>query len=147
MSTTLKTPKGLQDSECKKGKLSSWSPVPYVPPTDHVTTKEVQETLKIKLPDGFVFNMSIFFQGNTKEQLAHVVLVLCLIHQKGIAVQCRRLAKAVDKQAGTLKNLLKAAGSKTTILSDDDVEACKLEIEQIQQMLQETQKAHDKAIA
>jgi hypothetical protein len=46
-----------------------------------------------------------------------------------------------------LKNLLKAAGSKTTILLDDDADARKLEIEQTQQMLQEAQKTHDKAIA
>ena len=46
-----------------------------------------------------------------------------------------------------LTNLLKAAGSKTTVLSDDDEEARKLEIEQTQQMVQETQKAHNKAIA
>jgi hypothetical protein len=38
------------------------------------------------------------------------------------------------------------AGSKTTVLLEVDVEACKVEIEQTQQMLQETQKTHDKAI-
>jgi hypothetical protein len=46
-----------------------------------------------------------------------------------------------------LKNLQKAAGSKTTILSKDDMEACQLEIEQTQQMLQEAQKQHNEAIA
>jgi hypothetical protein len=61
-------------------------------------------------------------------------------------VQCRNLAKAVDKLAGMLKKLLKAAGSKTTVLSKDDMEACKLEIEHTKQMLHEAQKAHDQAI-
>jgi hypothetical protein len=61
-------------------------------------------------------------------------------------MQCRKLAKAVDKLAEMLKSFLKAAGSKTTVLSNDDVEACKLEIEQTQQILQEAQKAHNKAI-
>jgi hypothetical protein len=46
-----------------------------------------------------------------------------------------------------LKNILEAAGSKDTVLSDVDVQACKVEIEQTQQMLQESQKAHNKAIA
>jgi hypothetical protein len=112
-----------------------------------MTTKEVQETLKIKLLDGSIFNTAIFSQGNTEEYLAHVVAVLCLIHQKGLDMKCRRLAKAVDKLAGMLENILKAAGSKTTISSDDDMEAPKLEIEQTQQLLQEAQKAHNKAIA
>ncbi len=100
----------------------------------------------MKLPSGTVFNMSIFSQGNTKEYFGHVIAVLRLINQKGLNVQCRKLAKAVDKLAGTLKNLLKAAGSKTTISSDDDVDACKLEIEQTQQMLQKAQEACNKAI-
>ncbi len=61
MSTTFKSPKGLKDSECKKGQLSSWPPSLYIPRTDLVNTKKAPETLKIKLPDGTIFNMSIFF--------------------------------------------------------------------------------------
>jgi hypothetical protein len=45
------------------------------------------------------------------------------------------------------KDLLKVAESKETVLSNDDMEALKLEIEETQKMLQETQKQHDKAIA
>jgi hypothetical protein len=105
MSTTLKTPKGPKDSECKKRQLSSRPPVPYFPPTDLVTTMEVPESLKIKLPNGTVFNMSIFSQGNTEEYLVHIIAVLHLIHQKRLNMQCRKLAKAVDKLAGTLENL------------------------------------------
>jgi hypothetical protein len=75
MSTVLKSPKGLKDSKCKKGQLSSQPPIPYVPPTYLETTKEVPEILKIKLPDGNIFNMSIFSQGNNKEYLIHVIAV------------------------------------------------------------------------
>jgi hypothetical protein len=46
-----------------------------------------------------------------------------------------------------LKNLLKAAWSQDTVLTNIDVQACKVEIEQTQQMLQDLQKAHNKAIA
>jgi hypothetical protein len=146
MSTTLKTPKRQKDSKCKKGQLSIWPPVTYVPPMDLITTKEMPDTLKIKFPNGTIFNMPIFAQGNDEEYLVHIVAVLCVIKQKGLDMQCRRLTKAVDKLAGTLKNLLKAAGSRTTVLSDDNVEACMLEIEQTQQILQESQKVHDEAI-
>jgi hypothetical protein len=97
MSTTLKTMKGLKDFECEKGHLSSWPPVPYIPPMDLITTKETPDTLKMKLLDGTVFNMSIFFQGNNKEYLAHIIAILCTIKQKGLNAQCRKLAKAVEK--------------------------------------------------
>ncbi len=109
MSTTaFKTLEGLTDSKCKKGQLSIWPPVPYVPLMDLVTTKEAPESLKIKLPDGTIFNMSISLQGNTEGYLAHVIAVLHLIHQKGLDVQCRKQAKAVDKLARELNSLLKA---------------------------------------
>ncbi len=60
MITVLKSPKGLKDSECKKRQLSSCTPLPYVPPTDLVTTKKSLDNLKIKLPNGTIFNMTIF---------------------------------------------------------------------------------------
>ncbi len=57
------------------------------------------------------------------------------------------LAKAVVKRSEALKNLQEASGSQDTVLTNVDVQARKVEIKQTQQMLQEAQKAHDKAIA
>ncbi len=147
MSTTLKAPNGLKDSECKRGQLSNRPPIPYVPPKDLVTTKEEPLSLKIKRPDGFIFNMSIYSCGNTKEYLSHIVALLHIIKLKGLDVQCRKLGKAVVKLTGTFKDLLKAAGSKDTVSLDNEVETCKLEIKETQKMLQEAQKQQDKAIA
>ncbi len=45
-----------------------------------------------------------------------------------------------------LKNLLEAAGSRDTVSMNVDVQACKVDIEQTQQLLQDFQKAHDEAI-
>jgi hypothetical protein len=60
MSTILKNSKGLKDLECEKGQLSSWPPIPYVPPTDLSLTKQSSENLKVKLLDGTVLTMTIF---------------------------------------------------------------------------------------
>jgi hypothetical protein len=49
-------------------------------------------------------------------------------------------------QSKTLKNLLEAAGSRDTVLMDVDIQAHKVEIERTHQMLQESQKTHNKAI-
>ncbi len=67
MSTTLKAPNGLKDLESKKGQLSSQPPIPYIPVTNIVTTKEEPQVLKVKLPDGSVLSMSIYSRENTKE--------------------------------------------------------------------------------
>jgi hypothetical protein len=100
----------------------------------------------IKLPDGTAFNMSIFSQGNTKEYLAHVVAVLCLINQKGLNMQYRKLAKAVDELVRTLENLQKTAWTKG-VTPKDELESHKLEIGHTQEVLQDAQKTHTKVIA
>ncbi len=61
-------------------------------------------------------------------------------------MQCRKLAKAVDKLARILENLQKPTGPKG-VTSKEDRESHKVEIVHIQEMLEEAQKAHDKAVA
>jgi hypothetical protein len=147
MSTTLKTPNGLNNSECKKGQLSNRLPIRYVPEVDIVMPKEEPQTLKVKLLDESHLNMPIYSRRNTKEYLAHIIAVLQIINKKRLPKKCRMLAKAVVRWSEALKNLLEAAGSQDTVLANVDIQARKVEIEQTQQMLQEAQKAHDKAIA
>jgi hypothetical protein len=79
MSTTYKAPNRLKDFKCKKGQLSSRPPVPNVAPMDLLFTKKMPEILKMKLPSGTIFNISIFSEGNTKEYLTHIVAVLRVI--------------------------------------------------------------------
>jgi hypothetical protein len=146
MSTTLKTPDWLNNAECEKGQLSNRSPIPYVPEVDNIMPKKEPQTLKVKLPDSHL-NMPIYSRGNTKEYFAHIVAVLQIIDQQGLPKKCRMLAKAVLRRSELLENLQEAAGFRETVSMNVDVMAQKVEIEQTQQMLQEAQKAHDKAIA
>ncbi len=91
--------------------------------------------------------MPIYSRGNNKEYLAHIVAVLRVIEQKGLPKKCQVLAKVVVRWSEALKNLQEAVESRDTISTTLDVMARKVEIEQTQQMLQEAQKAHNKAIA
>ncbi len=68
-----------------------------------------------------------------------------MIEQKGLLKKCQVLAKAVARRSKALKNLQEAVESWDTILTSVDVTARKVEIEQTTQMLQEAQKAHNKA--
>ncbi len=147
MSTALKSPDGLKDTECKKGQRSHWPPIPYVPVVDIVTPKEDPQVFKIKLPNASHLSMPIYSRGNNKEYLAHIVAVLRVIEQKGLPKKCQVLAKAVVRWSKALKNLQDAVESQETILTSVDVTARKVEIDQMVQMLQEAQKAHNKAIA
>jgi hypothetical protein len=147
MRTSLKSPDGLKDAECKKGQLSHRPPILYVLVVEIITPKEESQVFKIKLPDASHLNTPIYSRGNNKEYLAHIVAVLRVIEQKGLPKKCRVLAKAVVRRSKALKNLQEAGEYHDTVLTTVDVTACKVEIEQTQQMLQEAQKAHDKVIA
>ncbi len=146
MSTSHKSPDGLKDAECKKGQLSHRPPIPYVPVVDVVMPRDEPQIFKMKLSNVSHLSMPIYSHGNTKEYLAHIVVVLQVIEQKGLPKKCQVLAKAVVRRSKALKNLQEEVESQDTISRTVDVTARKVEIEQTQQMLQEAQKAHDKAI-
>ncbi len=103
--------------------------------------------LKVKLPDASHISVAIFSRGNNKEYLTHIVVVLRIIKQKGLPKKCRVLAKAVMKGSEALKNLQEASDSRDTVLTSIDIAARKVEIEQTSSIVQEAQKAHDKAVA
>jgi hypothetical protein len=147
MSTNLKSPDMLKDAECKKRQLSQRPSIPYiVPVVDGITPKEEPTILKVKLPDNSLISVPIFSCGNNEEYIAHIVAVLRIMEQKGLPKKCWVFTKAVAKQQEALKNLLEAAGLQDTISTSIDATALKVKIEQTQQMLQESQKAHNKAI-
>ncbi len=98
MSTTLKSPNGLKNAECKKGQLSNRLPIPYVPETDIVMPKEEPQSLTVKLPDNSHLNMPIYSRGNTKEYLTHIVQFSVSMIKKGWA-----------QSVGSLPRLLKGS--------------------------------------
>jgi hypothetical protein len=147
MSAALKSPDVLKNAECEKGQLRNRPPIPYIPETDIVTPKEDPQAYKVKLPEDSYINMHIYSRGNNEEYLTHIVAVLHIIKQRELDSRYRKLKKAVLRQSEMLKNLCEATGSKDTVSMDVDIQACKVEIEQTQQLLQDFQKAYDEAIA
>jgi hypothetical protein len=137
MNTSLKSPDGLKDAECKIGQLSHRPPIPYAPVVNIIMLKEEPQVFKIKLPDLSHLSMPIYSRGNNKEYLAHIVVVLRVIEQKGLPKKCQVLTKAVVRRSEALKNLQEAMESRDTVSMSVDVTARKVEIEQTQQMLQE----------
>jgi hypothetical protein len=78
----------LKDAEYKKGQLSQWPPIPYVPVVDVITPKEEPTVLKVKLPNASHISVPIFSCGNNEEYLVHVVVVLSIIEQKRLPKKC-----------------------------------------------------------
>ena len=75
-----------------------------LPPTDP-HEKWDTEQIKVKLPEGTHFLMSAFRDGNNEECIEHVILVLCLLDQKGIKSDILKAFKVVEEIAKKLKPL------------------------------------------
>ncbi len=131
----------------REGAVISMAAHPVRTGVDVVTPKENPAVLKVKLPDDSHISVPIFTCGNNEEYIAHIVAVLRIIEQKGLPKKCRVYAKAVAKWQAALKNLQEASEPRDAVLTSVDITDCKVEIEQTTQMLQEAQRAHDKAIA
>jgi hypothetical protein len=95
MSSNLKSPpKGLMNSECKKGKLVAQPPILYVPPTN-LHKRQETELIKVKMPDGTNFQMAAFAYGNNEEYIVDLIAVLCIIEQKGMALDITKAFHAL----------------------------------------------------
>jgi hypothetical protein len=97
MSTSLKSPDGLKDAECKKGQLSHRPPIPYVPVVDIVMPKEEPQIFKVKLPDVSHLSMPIYSCGNNKEYLAHIVAVFRIIGSAGCLPRLLQIVRDVEE--------------------------------------------------
>ena len=147
MSASSRAPEGLKDSECKKGKLGIRPPIPYVPPTDLLKTKETSDSLKVKLPDGTVFTMQIFAKGNPEEYLSHMQAVLRLIGNKGLDAQCKKLMKERNEQTTVLEALkLKSIGPRDAS-PEEDPDEIKAEIKETKELALETQNQYNIVVA
>jgi hypothetical protein len=154
MSNSSKTPEGLKDSECKKGHPGICPPIPYVPPMDLLQVKDCAEMLKVNLPDGTVFSMSIFAKGSPEEYLQHVIAVLRLVNQKGLDKQCKDLNKEMKMAAAALGALKqKSIGPQDSSSKKDQevyknkVEALRIKNAQTQEILKTTTKRYNEAVA
>ncbi len=107
MSTNLKSlSEGLKNVKCKKGAMLVRPPIPYVPPTDLLEKREMEQ-IKVELPNGTRFQMPTYGSGNNEEYLIHVIAVLHLFKQKGTGAEVKEafaLLVAVRKEMSPFFN-------------------------------------------
>jgi hypothetical protein len=109
--------------------------------------------LKVKLPDGTIFSMSIFVQGSSEEYLQHIIAVLCLINQKGLDKQCKEYNKEMKTASAALGALkqksigpAESSSKKDQVAQKNELEALKIENAQTQEMLKASTKRYNKAV-
>jgi hypothetical protein len=95
MSSILKSPpEGLKALECKKEKSVAQPPILYVPPTNLIKKQEAKQ-IKVKMPNGTNFGMAAFTYGTNEDYLVHVIAVLQIIEEKGLASEIKEAWDAI----------------------------------------------------
>ncbi len=87
-------PEGLKNIEYEKGMPPIRPPIPYVPPTDLLEKREMEQ-IKVELPDGTKFQLPTYGSGNNKENLVHVIAILHLVKRKQAAAEVKEDSTAL----------------------------------------------------
>jgi hypothetical protein len=87
-------------------------PIPYVPLTDLLEKREMEQ-IKVKLPNGTKFQMPTYGTGNNEEYLVHIIAILHLVKQKGIAAKVKEAFAAFVAVRKEISPLLKFPDDET----------------------------------
>ncbi len=98
--------------ECKKGKSIAQPPILYVPPPGLHERQETKQ-IKVKMPDGTNFQMTASAYGNNKDYLVHIIAVLRIIEQKGMALDIKKAWGALVEVRREMKPFFEFPENKT----------------------------------
>ncbi len=79
-----KTPDNLKDTNCGKGLLAQWPPIPYVPVTSILTTSALTELIKVKLnAAGDLICLEVSEEGDNKKYQKYLMTLPASTSYKG----------------------------------------------------------------
>jgi hypothetical protein len=100
------TPDDLKDTNCEKGHVAQWPPIPYVLVTSTLKTSTLMESIKVKLNmAGNLIRLGIFEDGDTKKYLKHLMIHQHLQATKGVEERLLLLTRELGDKNKILKVL------------------------------------------
>jgi hypothetical protein len=119
------TPNNLKDTNCKKGHVAQWPPIPYLPVTSILKTSTSTESLKVKLNTaGNLICMEVIKDRDNKKYMKHLMTIQRLQGTKGVDEKLLlTMRELVDKN-----KILKALSKLRTRETCEAKELCLLEI-------------------
>jgi hypothetical protein len=95
----------LNDTDCKKGRMSQWPPILYATSKDEASIKASRETIKMKTPEGEVKVAVLVDSPGTEEYLQHISSFVRMLERKKITDDLLKLAKAVASLKAPVRKL------------------------------------------
>ena len=98
----------LNDTECEKGHVTQWPPIPYATSKAESTMKASRETIKMKTPEGKVKVAVLGDSPGVEEYLQHLNAFLQMLARKKYEDDLLKLIKAVGVATSLMRKLSNA---------------------------------------
>jgi hypothetical protein len=107
MSSTPKSYK-LSNADCKKGQVTQRPPIPYAVSKNGLLVSTLQETIKIKTPEGEPKQSLLGNGADGEEYVKHLMSFFQFMEKKGYEADLKAAAKVTLSATTALKKLAKA---------------------------------------
>jgi hypothetical protein len=98
----------LSNTECEKGQVTQWHPIPYAVSKNGLLVSTLQETIKIKTPKGESKQTLLGNGVDGEEYVKHLMSFFRFMEKKGYEVDLKVAAKVTLSATTALKKLAKA---------------------------------------
>jgi hypothetical protein len=103
----------LSNADCKKGQVTQWLPIPYAVSKNGLLVSTLQETFKIKTPEGESKQSLLGDRADGEEYVKHLMSFAQFMEKKGYKADLKAASKVTLSATTALKKLAKAqAGEK-----------------------------------
>ncbi len=98
----------LSNADCEKGQVTQRPPIPYAVSKNSLLVSTLQETIKIKTPEGKSKQSLLGDGANKEEYMKHLMSFFCFMEKKGYKADLKAASKVTLGATTALKKLAKA---------------------------------------
>jgi hypothetical protein len=113
-------PYELSNTDCKKGHVTQWPPIPYAVSKNGLLASTLQEIIKIKMPKGESKQSLLGDGADGEEYVKHLMSFFHFMEKKGYKADLEAASKVTLGVTTALKKLAKAQhGEKNPAKAED----------------------------
>jgi hypothetical protein len=98
----------LSDADCEKGHVTQWPPILYAVSKNGLLVSTLQETVKIKTPEGETKQSLLGNRADGEEYVKHLMSFFHFMEKKGYEAELEKASQVTLSATTALKKLAKA---------------------------------------
>ncbi len=106
--SSIPTSNELSNADCKNGQVTQWLPIPHAVSKNGLLVSTLQETVKIKTPEGESKQSLLGDEADREEYMKHLMSFARFMEKKGYEADLEAASKVTLSTTTALKKLAKA---------------------------------------